>query len=232
MQNPKNNFEKKHTQKSTSTKTDTQNLSIIRIAILFSGNGSNLENIVRYFSKTDTKNAQKSSQAKSIRVKFPIAICNKKEAYGITRCQNLGIKYRILPHTDFANRIDFDRALADILRDESIDLVVLAGFMRILGSEFVREFQVINIHPSFLPLHKGANAIKDSYDSSEDFGGVSVHWVSEELDAGEIILQEKLPKIVGESLESFESRIHALEYALYPKALQKVLFSKSLARNP
>ena len=231
MQNHQNNFEKKHTQKSTSTKTNTQNLSIIRIAILFSGNGSNLENIVRYFSQVD-KNTQKSSQAESIRVKFPIAICNEKEAYGIMRCQNLGIKCKILPHTDFVNRIDFDRELADILRDENIDLVVLAGFMRILGSEFVREFQVINIHPSFLPLHKGANAIKDSYNSSEDFGGVSVHWVSEELDAGEIILQEKLPKIVGESLESFEDRIHALEYAIYPKALQKVLFSKSIARNP
>lgn len=231
MQNHQNKFEKKHTKKSTSTKTNTQNLSIIRIAILFSGNGSNLENIVRYFSQVD-KNTQKSSQAESIRVKFPIAICNKKEAYGITRCQNLGIKCKILPHTDFVNRIDFDRELADILRDENIDLVVLAGFMRILGSEFVREFQVINIHPSFLPLHKGANAIKDSYNSSEDFGGVSVHWVSEELDAGEIILQEKLPKIVGESLESFEGRIHALEYALYPKALQKVLFCKSLARTP
>ena len=231
MQNHQNNFEKKHTQKSTSTKTNTQNLSIIRIAILFSGNGSNLENIVRYFSQVD-KNTQKSSQAESIRVKFPIAICNEKEAYGIMRCQNLGIKCKILPHTDFVNRIDFDRELADILRDENIDLVVLAGFMRILGSEFVREFQVINIHPSFLPLHKGANAIKDSYNSSEDFGGVSVHWVSEELDAGEIILQEKLPKIVGESLESFEDRIHALEYAIYPKALQKVLFCKSLARTP
>ena len=192
--------------------------SKIRIAILFSGNGSNLENIITHFRTNDFDDLD-------LQIDFALAICNKEGAYGITRCKNLGLKCEILPHIDFASRTDFDKALANLLREAKIDLVVLAGFMRILGSDFVREFRTINIHPSFLPLHKGANAIKDSYYANEDFGGVSVHWVSEELDSGQIIIQQKLPKIKGESLENFESRIHALEYTLYPQAITHAIKS-------
>lgn len=197
-------------------------ISTINIAILFSGNGSNLENIITHFRQDSVLSELESS---GICANFSLGVCNKKEAFGITRCQTLGLKCEILPHSDFALRNDFDNALSKILRDRNINLVILAGFMRILGGEFVREFRTINIHPSFLPLHKGATAIKDSYDSSEDFGGVSVHWVSEELDSGEIICQEKLPKIPSESLQDFENRIHALEYVLYPKAIKTALIN-------
>lgn len=190
----------------------------IRIAILFSGNGSNLENIVTHFRANEFDDLD-------LKIDFALAICNKEGAYGITRCENLGLKCEILPHKNFKKRADFDKALANLLRQKKIDLVVLAGFMRILGGDFVREFRAINIHPSFLPLHKGANAIKDSYYANEDFGGVSVHWVSEELDSGQIIMQQKLPKIKGESLESFEARIHALEYTLYPQAITQAIKS-------
>lgn len=192
----------------------------INIALLFSGNGSNLENIVRYFRQDSVKSKLESLK---IQANFTLAICNKKEAFGITRCQNLGLECEILSHKDFATRLEFDNALLDILHKREIDLVILAGFMRILGERIVSKIHAINIHPSFLPLHKGANAIKDSYLSSEDFGGVSVHWVSKELDSGEIILQEKLPKIKGESMEDFEKRIHALEYTIYPKAIISAL---------
>lgn len=192
----------------------------VNIALLFSGNGSNLENIVNYFRQDSAKSELKSLK---IQANFALAICNKKEAFGITRCKNLGLECKILAHRDFATRLEFDNALLDILRKNKIDLVILAGFMRILGDEIVSKIHAINIHPSFLPLHKGANAIKDSYFSNEDFGGVSVHWVSKELDSGEIILQERLPKIKGESVEDFEKRIHALEYAIYPKAIISAL---------
>lgn len=192
----------------------------VNIALLFSGNGSNLENIVNYFRQDSAKSELKSLK---IQANFALAICNKKEVFGITRCKNLGLECKILAHRDFATRLEFDNALLDILRKNKIDLVILAGFMRILGDEIVSKIHAINIHPSFLPLHKGANAIKDSYFSNEDFGGVSVHWVSKELDSGEIILQERLPKIKGESVEDFEKRIHALEYAIYPKAIISAL---------
>ena len=102
-------------------------------------------------------------------------------------------------------------------------LCVLSGFMRILTPIFTRHVRAINIHPSFLPHHKGAHAIRDSFYSTQDFGGVSVHWVSDELDSGALIAQEKLPKIAGESLQSFESRIHELEYRLFPQALLRAL---------
>ena len=181
-------------------KKDKHKADKIRIAILFSGNGSNLENIVTHFTHFDKNDCKNDLNDLRAHIDFVLAICNKNDAYGIT-----------------------------LLREAKIDLVILAGFMRILGSDFVREFRVINIHPSFLPLHKGANAINDSYYASEDFGGVSVHWVSEELDSGQIIIQQKLPKIKGESLESFESRIHALEYALYPQAIAQAI--KSIFAN-
>lgn len=217
MRNPtdiKNSNEKIHKDSSADLARN------INIALLFSGNGSNLENIVRYFRQDSVKRELESLK---INADFALAICNKKEAFGITRCQNLGLECEILSHRDFATRLEFDNALLDILRKREIDLVILAGFMRILGEEIVSQIRAINIHPSFLPLHKGANAIKDSYLSSEDFGGVSVHWVSKELDSGEIILQEKLPKIKGESMEDFEKRIHALEYTIYPKAIISAL---------
>lgn len=185
-----------------------------KLAILFSGNGSNLQNLLEQRSTI-----QAALAPHGIAPEFALAVSNNPAAYGITRCQKLGLECRVIAHAEFATRAEFERALSQNLRAASIDFVVLAGFMRILSAEFVQEFRAINIHPSFLPLHKGAHAIADSYAGAESFGGVSVHWVSAELDSGAIILQEKLPKIAGESLEDFERRIHELEYTLYPQAL-------------
>lgn len=191
-----------------------QGLAQVRVAILFSGSGSNLENII----------AQKHAITAALRPyhlapHIALAISNNPNAYGITRCKRLGLECKVIDHRDFGSRALFEHNLAQALESYKIDLVVLAGFMRILGEEFVEKFRAINIHPSFLPLYKGAHAIADSFNGAESFGGVSVHWVSEELDSGAIIMQEKLPKIAGESLQDFESRIHALEHKLYPKAI-------------
>ena len=185
-----------------------------KIAILFSGNGSNLQNLLE-----QRGSIQAALAPHGIVPEFVLGVSNNPSAYGITRCENFGLEVQVLPHGAFAHRAAFEAALSEILVRYGVEFVVLAGFMRILGAEFVRKFRTINIHPSFLPLYKGAHAIADSYAGAEEFGGVSVHWVSEELDSGRIILQEKLPKITGESLEDFEHRIHQLEYTLYPKAL-------------
>lgn len=196
----------------------------IRLAILFSGNGSNLENLVNHQSAM-----QNELSAQGINAHFVLAISNNKNAYGIERCARLGLRCEVIEHRDFATRLEFENALSDALARNRIDIVVLAGFMRILGAKIVQDFTFINIHPSFLPLHKGAHAIKDSFEGAEDFGGVSVHWVSEELDSGAIIAQEKVYKQSGENLESFEKRIHELEYKLYPKAL--ICAIKEYAKN-
>lgn len=186
----------------------------VRVAILFSGNGSNVENII-----TKQKDIAAALLPHHLTPHIALAISNNPNAYGITRCKRLGLECKVINHRDFATRALFEQALAQCLEEYRIDLVILAGFMRILGEEFVEKFRAINIHPSFLPLHKGAHAIAESFHSTEDFGGVSVHWVSGELDSGAIIMQEKLPKIAGESLQDFESRIHFLEHTLYPKAI-------------
>ena len=227
-----------------------------KIAILFSGNGSNMENLIKELhqksfvlggaggSEARENKAGKEGGAGAMEVKdgsgnkasgdsTPIGleikleitacICNKKDAYGITRCQNLNIPCIMLPHEEFKTREAFDEALASKLVDLGVDLVLLAGFMRILTPDFTSRFKIINIHPSLLPKHKGAHAIEDTYSSHDAEGGVSVHWVNEELDGGEIILQDSIPKIQGESLEDFSARIHQLEYTLYPKAVIRAL---------
>ena len=234
-----------------------------KIAILFSGNGSNMENLIKELhqksfmlegvggSEARENQANKDDRAGTngvrgkdemrgkdtgdkasgdsapagleIKLEITACICNQKDAYGITRCQNLNIPCIMLPHKEFATREAFDEALASKLVDLGVDLVLLAGFMRILTPDFTSRFKIINIHPSLLPKHKGAHAIEDTYSSHDTEGGVSVHWVNEELDGGEIILQDSIPKIQGESLGDFSARIHQLEYTLYPKAVIRAL---------
>ena len=173
------------------------------IAILFSGNGSNLENL---YLKLHNKIFN------DVKIEFKIAISSRKDAYGITRCNNLGLKCEILSSKE--NKENYDLKLLDILKPYSIDLVVLAGFMRILGDEVINAYKIINIHPSILPLFKGANAIVESYQSDMKVAGVSVHYVSSELDSGELIDQDTLKKIDNEDLKSFENRITYLLFAL------------------
>lgn len=219
-----------------------------KIAILFSGNGSNLENLYTKMqdscveikcdsnafgdsSKCDssdlangvsdsTKTQDSSDLVRKIKLNFALAISSKKSAFGIQRCERLGLKCEIV---DFkSDKFAFEKTM-DILEANRIDLVVLAGFMRILPPSFTARFKAINIHPSILPLFKGANAIKESYESDMKIAGVSVHFVSDELDSGALILQDIIYKIDNERLESFEERIHNLEHKLYPKALIKAI---------
>lgn len=182
------------------------------IAVLFSGNGSNLENL---YLKLHNKIFD------DIKINFNIAVSSRRDAYGIKRCENLGLKCEILASKE--NKDNYDLKLLDILKPYNIDLVLLAGFMRVLSDDFINVYQTINIHPSILPLFKGACAIVESYQSDMKVAGVSVHYVNSELDSGELIEQDTIRKIDGEDLESFEKRIHNLEYEIYPKAVLKVL---------
>ena len=139
-------------------------MKTINAAILFSGNGSNLENIVKFFSE---KTIESTLKAKNIKLNINLGVCNNKDAFGIKRCENLGLKTIVINHKDFASREEFDKQIAKVLLESSIDFVILAGFMRILSADFVKQFKCINIHPSFLPLYKGANAIKESFEGAK-----------------------------------------------------------------
>lgn len=192
----------------------------IKIFILFSGNGSNLENL---YTTLEGKEVVGKSGERA-KIEFVGALSNNPEAYGINRCHELGLPCLTLPHQDYTSREEYDIALLKALFLYEPDYIALCGFMRILGSKFVNAYKCINIHPSFLPYHKGANGIKDSFEDKEcNFGGVSVHYVDEGLDSGEIILQEKLSKAPFRDLQAFENAIHQLEYKLYPLALLKVI---------
>lgn len=170
-----------------------------KVAILFSGDGTNLENILK---KVHNK------EFSTCKIEICCLICNKADAYGIQRAKQYGLETKVVEHKDFPNREEFDKELVRIIKESGAELSVLAGFMRILTSEFTKNIKAINLHPSLLPLFKGANAIEESYASGMKVGGISVHYVSEELDGGEIIAQECFKK-TNMSLEDFEKNTYA-----------------------
>ena len=186
-----------------------------KIVILFSGNGTNLENIIAQLHK-------KTFDGMSIEVVG--AICNKNDAYGLTRAENFGVETFVIEHKKFTSREEFDKKLVEQIHSLDVDLVVLAGFMRILSPVFTQNISsVINIHPSILPLFKGERAMEKSFESNMKIAGVSVHFVNEQLDGGEIISQMAIEKFDDEKFDSFQKRMQNLEYEIYPKAIIKVL---------
>lgn len=219
----------------------------IKLAVLFSGNGSNFEAIVKNLHKrhfvcenrafmqgfsqclicgiSNEVCVVQEPQENSLEIEISLAICNKRGAYGINRAKNLGINCIVLEQENFASRDEFDTELVGILERQNINLAILAGFMRILGKKFTSAIPALNIHPSILPLFKGAHGIKESFESPMKVGGASVHWVSDELDSGALIAQGVLEKIDGESLSSYEARVHKLEHYLYPLSILQVLFN-------
>ena len=156
------------------------------------------------------------------KVEVIAAITNKPQAEGIQKAKHLGIETIVIDHTRFPDRESFDKRLVSVIQDLNIDLAVLAGFMRILTPVFTEQIKAINIHPSLLPLFKGANAIERSFTSDMKVAGVTVHEVVTEVDGGKIIKQKCFEK---EHLDfaAFEAKIHACEYEIYPKALLSYL---------
>ncbi len=188
-----------------------------RIVILFSGNGSNLENlIIKLHNKI----------FKDIKVEVVGVITNNPNAFGIKRAKNLKFEPIVINDKDFESREEFDKVLIEIIQKLNADLTILAGFMRILTPNFINSVKAINIHPSLLPLFKGKDGLKESYQSPMKVAGVTVHKLALEVDSGEIVLQDSIKKRKNESFEEFEARIHKLEHKLYPKAIIKVLKSQ------
>jgi len=185
-----------------------------KMAILFSGAGSNMENLL---SKLHGHHFEHCS------IEVVITICNRPDALGIEKSRAFGIEPRIIDHTLYPNREAFDKALVEAIQASGAELTVLAGFMRFLTPYFTRHIKAINLHPSLLPLFKGANAIEESFKSLLSFAGVSVHYVSEELDGGAVIAQRHFEKYEGMSLEAFETKIHDLEHQLLPETIKALL---------
>jgi len=177
-----------------------------KIVVLISGGGTNLQAIID--ACTDT-----NYPAEVVAV-----VSNKADAYGLTRAENADITTVSLSHKDFDSREDYDQALIKKIDAFDADLIVLAGFMRILTPDFVQHYQgkLLNIHPSLLPKYQGLNTHQRAIDAGDDVHGVSVHFVTEELDGGPVILQAKVPVFEGDSSDDLAARVHEQEHRIYP----------------
>ena len=179
-----------------------------RIAVLFSGSGTNFEYILKHLHQK--------------RLEVALAITNNPKAGGIAFAKEYNIPLKVIDSKAFKNREAFDSEVVKELQKEHLDLVVLAGFMRILTPIFTDSIRAINLHPSLLPRHKGLHAIERSYEDEHTFGGVTVHFVTSELDGGEIILQKSIKK-EGLSFDEYYNRVRKIEKEALAEAILKVL---------
>jgi phosphoribosylglycinamide formyltransferase-1 len=182
----------------------------VPIAVLLSGSGTNLQAIIDQV------------EAKRLDAKIEVVLSNKADAYGLVRAKNHGIATEVLDHKQFPSREAFDQAIVDILRARGVELVVLAGFMRLLSPVFVKAYsnRIMNIHPALLPSFPGLHVQKKAVDHGVRFSGCTVHFVNEECDEGPIIIQAVIPVFPDDSEESLAARILKQEHRIYPRAIQ------------
>ena len=187
-----------------------------KLAVLVSGNGSNLQAIIN------------SIERKELDAHLSIVISNTKDAPAMVRAEKHGIETIFIDPANYSNRKSYDQALIDELKVASIDLICLAGYMRILGEEFIVNFsrKIINIHPSLLPAFPGLNAQKQAIEYGVKFSGCTVHFVDAGVDSGPIILQTAVPVYDNDCEESLSKRILRQEHYLYPKAIAMIIENK------
>lgn len=176
------------------------------IVVLISGSGSNLQALID------------ACEQKRIPGTIRAVFSTKADAFGLERAREAGIPQHALAASQFASREAFDRELMHEIDAYAPDVVVLAGYMRILSAEFVQHYQgkLLNIHPSLLPKYPGLNTHRQALDNGDTEHGTSVHFVTEELDGGPVILQAKVPVFDGDDEEEITSRVQAQEHAIYP----------------
>jgi len=184
-----------------------------RLGVLISGRGSNLQAIIEAIG---------SGQ---LDASIAVVISNRPGAKGLTKALAAGLSTEVLDHKLFASRREYDVALAALLRRYDVELVCLAGFMRLLGSDFVDAFPnaVLNVHPSLLPAFPGVNAQGQALEHGVKVAGCTVHVVTADLDAGPIIAQSAVPVLPADTVETLSARILVQEHRLYPEAIALVL---------
>jgi len=180
------------------------------IGVLISGSGTNLQSIID------------AIEAKKLDARIEIVLSNKADAYGLVRAQNHGIRTEVLDHKVFTSREAYDQAVVDLLLGRGVELVVLAGFMRLLSPVFVQAYsnRIMNIHPALLPAFPGLHVQKKALDHGVRFAGCTVHFVNEECDEGPIIIQAVVPVFPDDTEEALAARILKQEHSIYPRAIQ------------
>jgi phosphoribosylglycinamide formyltransferase 1 len=182
----------------------------MRFVVFISGQGTNLQAIID------------AVKAKTITAELAMVISSNAKALGLKRAEQAGIKTLVFDPKSYTNTQSVDRDMAILLKQEKIDLIVLAGYMRILTPFFVKTFhhKILNIHPSLLPSFKGTLGIKDAITYGVKISGVTVHYIDDMLDHGPIILQESVKLQPYETVDSLAEKIHKIEHRIYPKAIQ------------
>lgn len=181
----------------------------MRVAIFASGSGTNLQAII-------------DAQIKTIEI--ALVFSNKSDAYAIERAKNHNLPVEVLNHKDYESREDFDKDIVKLIEPYNLDLIILAGYMRIISPEFVRAYKgkMINIHPALLPSFPGINSARQALEYGVKYTGVTVHFVDEGVDTGPIVLQSIVEIEDGDTEESLLQKIHKVEHQIYPEAIELV----------
>ncbi|HTL71532.1 MAG TPA: phosphoribosylglycinamide formyltransferase [Candidatus Eisenbacteria bacterium] len=189
----------------------------MRLAVFCSGYGSNFQALAD------------AVRRRKLRAEIVLLVSDNPASFAVRRAVRAGIPVCLISPKLFESRAEWERLIVRVLRSQGVDLVVLAGFMRILTPYFIGAYRgkIVNIHPSYLPAFKGAHAIRDAFEAGVRETGVTVHHVTNELDSGAVILQKKVKVRRGDTLASLEKRIHAVEHRLYPAAIRKLLSKRA-----
>ena len=193
----------------------------MKIAVLISGRGSNLQSLI---------NAQTRG---SLSAEISLVISNIPNATGLERAIRAGIPTKTISHRDFLDRRDFEGAINIALLEAQIELVCLAGFMRLLTDSFVNKWadRLVNIHPSLLPSFKGLNTHERALDAGVRFTGCTVHFVRSEMDSGPVILQAAVPILPDDDADSLAARVLEQEHIIYPLAVDMIASGRILVEN-
>ena len=190
-------------------------MKTFKVAVLISGNGSNLQALIDNFKKEESI------------IDINCVISNKERAFGLERAKKSSIDNYFVDNTKFANREEFDQRLIQILENYYPDLIVLAGFMRILSEVFVDKYmgRLINIHPSLLPKYPGLETHKKVIKNKETHHGVTIHYVDKTLDGGPICAQSEI-KVTTKDINNLEEQIHKIEHEIYPLVVKQIADGK------
>ena len=183
----------------------------MKIAVLVSGSGTNLQTLIEQLHEDETSG-----------IEIAVVISDRQKAYALTRAKRSGIPTQIVRTQDFENRIAFDAEISRQIENYSVELIVLAGFMKLFQPPFVRKYRnrIMNVHPSLLPAFPGATPVADSLAYGVKVAGVTVHFVDEDVDTGPIIAQTAVPVYDTDDEESLHKRIQIEEHQLYPKIIK------------
>lgn len=182
---------------------------MVNVAVFASGGGTNFENLV-------SKDYEHTN--------ICLLIVDKENAYAITRALKLGVPYVYVNPKAFSSKKEYEEKIVEYLKKYEIDLIALAGYMRFIGNVLLTNYanRIINLHPAYLPAFPGAHSIQEAYEAKAEYSGVTIHYVDEGIDTGEIIHQEKVVIEPTWSLDEFEEKIHELEYKMFPVVLENV----------